>query len=142
MKTKTIIVLRGVANQGKSTSIKMAYALLKNAYPNAHFQELHIGVDITVVITINGTKIGIESQGDPNSRLFASLDHFVSIGCKVIICATRSRGKTVEAVNALEGKYKIDWHSKSSAPSAAKQDAANRFVAQQIFAAVQAAIDA
>jgi len=142
MKTKTIIALRGVAKQGKSASIKMAYALLKDAYPNAQVEELYIGVDIAVVITINGVKVGIESQGDPNSRQFRSLDHFVSIGCKVIICATRSRGDTVDAVNALAGKYKIDWYPKSGASSASKQVAANRSVAQQILAAVRAAIDA
>jgi hypothetical protein len=139
---KTIIALQGVANQGKSTSIKMAYALLKAAYPSAKIDERFIGADITVVITINGVKVGIESQGDPNSRLFESLGHFVKVGCKAIICATRSRGKTVEAVNALAGKYKIDWHPKSSASSVQKEEAANRAVARQIVSAVQAAIDA
>ena len=142
MKSKTIIALRGVANQGKTTSIKIAYELLKDAYPKAHIEEFYIGVDITVIITVNGVKIGIESQGDPNSRLFQSLRHFVGIGCKVIICATRSRGATVEAVNAFAGKYQIKWYPKSGASSTSKQVADNRSFAQQIVAAVRAAVDA
>lgn len=141
MKIKTIIAVRGVANQGKSASIKIAYSLLRERYPTAKIEELHIGVDITVVITIDGVKVGIESQGDPNSRLFQSLDHFVDIGCKVIVCATRSRGATVEAVNSLAGKYRIEWYPKQSVSSASKHAVANRSVAQQIVAAVQAAID-
>lgn len=142
MKSKTIIAVRGVANQGKSASIKIAYSLLREIYPTAKIEELHIGVDITVVITIDGGKVGIESQGDPNSRLFQSLDHFVNIGCKVIVCATRSRGATVEAVNSLAGKYRVEWYSKQGVSSSSKYEAANRSVAQQIVAAVQAAIDA
>ena len=70
MKNRTIIAVRGVANQGKSASIKIVYSLLRELYPAAKIEELNIGVDITVVITIDGVKVGIESQGDPNSRLF------------------------------------------------------------------------
>lgn len=142
MKIKTIIAIRGVANQGKSASIKIAYSLLKGIYPAAKIEELYIGVDITVVMTIDGVKVGIESQGDPNSRLFQSLDHFVNIGCKVIVCATRSRGATVEAVNSLAGKYRVEWYPKQGMSSESKQAAANQSVAQQIVAAVQAAVDA
>lgn len=142
MNNRTIIAVRGVTNQGKSASIKIAYSLLRELYPAAHIEEFHFGVDITVVITINGVKVGIESQGDPNSRLFQSLEHFVKIGCKVIVCATRSRGATVEAVNSLAGKFRVEWYPKQGVSSASTHAAANRFFAQQIVAAVQAAKDA
>jgi hypothetical protein len=87
-------------------------------------------------------KVGIESQGDPNSRLFNSLGHFVKIGCKVIVCATRSRGATEEAVNSLAGDFQVEWFPKISISSASQHEAANRSDAQQIVAAVQAALDA
>jgi hypothetical protein len=99
-------------------------------------------VDITVVMTIDEVKVGIESQGDPNSRLFNSLDHFVKIGCKVIVCATRSRGATVEAVNSLAGEFLVKWFPKVSISSTSEHETANRSDAQQIVAAVKAAIDA
>ena len=142
MKTKTIIAVRGVANKGKSRTIKIVYLLLKELYPTANIEELHIGVDITVVMTIEEVKVGIESQSDPDSRLFKNLKNFVKIGCKVIVCATRSRGATVEAVNSLAGDFRVEWFSKVSISSASEHEAANRSDAQQIVAAVQAAIDA
>jgi hypothetical protein len=141
MKNRTIIAVRGVANQGKSASIKHAYLLLTDLYPDAKINEINTGTDITVVMTINGKRVGIESQGDPNSRLFQSLDHFVSIGCKVIVCSTRSRGATVEAVNSLGEKFNIEWHQKQDVPSMSKQAEANRYVARQIVASVQAALE-
>jgi len=64
-------------------------------------------VDVRVVLTINGLKIGIESQGDPNG-LKESLDFFVRIGCDVIVCATKTGGATVSAVNALQG-FDVHW---------------------------------
>ena len=92
-------------------------------------------------MTINAVKVGIESQGDPGSRLFKNLKYFVKIGCKVIVCATRSRGATVEAVNSLAVDFRVEWFSKVSISSASEHEAANRSDAQQIVAAVQAAID-
>jgi hypothetical protein len=142
MKTKTIIAVRGVANTGKSGTIKIVYSLLKVLYSTANIEELHIGVDITIVMTIEEVKVGIESQGDPSSRLFNSLDHFVKIGCKVIVCAIRSRGATIEAVNSLAGDFRVEWLPKISISSASEHEAANRSDAQQIVAAVRAAIDA
>lgn len=140
MKSGTVIAVRGSANRGKTTSIQLAYSLLRDLYPAAEVEELNIGSDITVVITINGVKVGIESRGDPNSRLFESLNHFVRIGCKVIVCSTRSRGSTVEAVKALDEKYHVEWYSKHAASSERGQTADNHSFAQQIAKAVQAAI--
>ena len=64
---KTIIAVRGAASRGKSTSIKLAFELLKDAYPNADVQNLltrTTRVDIKIIVTIRGVQIGIESQGD------------------------------------------------------------------------------
>lgn len=137
---KTLIALRGTANQGKSASIKEAYLLLKQAYPNAIVEEIWISVDITIAITINGAKVGIESQGDPNSRLFPSLKHFAKIGCNVIICATRTRGGTVDFVDTLKKQYSIQWLNKSGT-SPRGRAAANSATANDIFTRVKLALD-
>ena len=139
---KTLIAVRGVANRGKSTSIKESYLLLKRAYPKANVEELFIGEDITIIITINGMKVGIESQGDPNSRLFKSLPHFVEMGCHVIICATRTSGKTVDLVNEFADRYTINWLDKSSVPNGHEQEAANTVAARKILALAKSALDA
>jgi hypothetical protein len=148
----TLIAVRGVAKRGKSTSIKKAYELLKNAYPDAEIELGPKTKDITIIITINITKngvtvkvkVGIESQGDrgdPDSRLVKSLKHFVEIGCKVIICATRTDGKTVEAVNKLTS-HEIKWIEKKNEPHDQKQELANDSVANDIFALAKAALNA
>jgi hypothetical protein len=80
-------------------------------FPNHTLQAINTGVDITYIIVINRIKIGIESQGDPNSRMFQSLQTFVAQGCDIIICSCRSRGATADAVEDLHRhhQYEIIW---------------------------------
>lgn len=107
---KKVLALRGVSNVGKSDTIYKVYDLLTSQYKNVTTRHEKYGVDIRAVLTINGEKIGIESQGDPNSRLRTSLELFVRMECKVIICATRTRGDTFNAVKELEGHgYEVIW---------------------------------
>ena len=90
--------------------------------------------DIRVVLTINGIKIGIESQGDPGGRLIESLDLFVKLKCQLIICATRTRGKKVTAVKDLEKSgYKIIQYKQQEEPNESKQEDANIQKAKIIF---------
>lgn len=113
---------------GKSRTLKIVCEQLIKKYPDCQAVDPKTGddikkaikagypkIDIRVVIIINGVKAGIESQGDPGkkkSRLFPSLKLFVKIGCKVIICATRTGGETVTAVNRLQNNYEISWIEK------------------------------
>lgn len=108
---KTIIANWGHSKQGKSQTIKLVAELILNKYPNATVTptEYQGKKDIKIIITIGTVKIGIESTGDPNSRLFQSLDEFTNANCDVIICATRTSGETEKAVLALQNTYKILW---------------------------------
>ena len=112
---KTIIALRGIANVGKSQTIQNTYRIMKNQNMVLDTLTEEIGrVDIkAIAITNNEIKIGIESQGDPSARLEKSLNEFKQNGCKIILCATRSRGKTVEIVKALNSDYDIKWENKN-----------------------------
>ena len=60
------------------------------------------------MLTINDVKIGIESTGENIRRIKESFNLFLSLGCEVIICATRTTGNAVTAVNALPG-YDVVW---------------------------------
>jgi hypothetical protein len=94
---------------GKSQTIRTVVEMLHEKHPNATIEYNHTTkVDVRVVFIINGLKIGVESQGDPNSRLIKSLDLFVRVGCDVVICTTRTRGATVDAINALPG-FDLHW---------------------------------
>lgn len=131
---KTIIAFRGVANIGKSTTIKKTYELLLGKYPSAIIERRIIPprVDISVIITINGKKIGIDSQGDPCGKLADRLHSFVEVDCQVIICATRTRGETVKAVNQLKPSYDVLWISRVVEQNSSEQESANHKMAQRI----------
>ena len=74
---KIVIVNKGHAAVGKSSSIKQVYEMLKTLYPSA-VTDIKKDGDITATIDINGVLVGIESQGDPNSRMFATLPDLVA----------------------------------------------------------------
>ena len=75
------IVLYGIENVGKSITLRKVYELLKSKYIRATEQFVIVGrfrraglvvddylaeaKDFRVIFVIDGTKIGIESMGDP-----------------------------------------------------------------------------
>jgi hypothetical protein len=128
---KNIIALYGRANSGKSKTIKQVCKLLKKHNPTPQYNVLKNGVDIKIIMIIDGIKIGIESQGDPNSRLEKSLKTFCKEGCLIIVCATRTRGMTVDWVNALSD-YSVKWFQQSYT-EAIKQEKSNHSQAQKII---------
>ena len=139
---KKVIALRGTASKGKSQTISKAYRQLLEKYPDAKVENLapSWGIDIKVTLTVGATKIGIESRGDPSNRLPESLVEFVGIGCKIIICATRTSGGTVNAVDDLKTThgYEIIWlEQKDAGYSESEREAANRKMAKRIVAEVE-----
>ena len=143
-KLKTLLALRGAGNRGKTKTLKILIAMIKAKYPQTVIvEEISYKCDVTIVITIDCKKVGIETQGDPNSRLKASLKKFVEINCKAIICACRSRGETVEIVNSVSAHgYNVQFIEKLGSAKESQQTAENQAVAKKLFTAFQAAIDA
>ncbi len=132
-----IIAVWGTSNTGKTETIKKVYELRLKKYPAAKEEPFRMRVDIKVVITIDGIKIGIESQGDPNGRLDDSLKCFVKKGCNLIICATRTSGMTVNFVQEYEPPYTIKWREKLSTDKRENQRRANGDMARKIMSDVQ-----
>ncbi len=126
MKQKTVIALRGRKNRGKTQTIKKVYPLLRDAFPDARETWIHpesgfpvnTEGDICMIMESGGVSVGIESEGDPDGRLFRSLEQFRSRQppCEIILCATRTRGKTVQAVERLRPEYRIEWIRKGQHP--------------------------
>ena len=146
MKTKHIFALRGPANAGKSTTIGKIFMLLKEAYPAAKIQIINpnqaeitvtVNVEITLTIEINGKIVGIESQGDPNSRLADSIALFKKTDCSIIVCATRTRGSTVDMLENLHSEFTLNWHHTAPQPQAALQNQHDDARAQTIFRQIQ-----
>lgn len=130
----TVFVVKGITNQGKSQTIKMVYKKLISD-PQCEIILPDKGrVDLTTVIKYRGILIGIESQGDPGGRAASSLEKFVELKCRIIVCAARTYGKTVDIVYALEKSgYEIQEILKTGiVGSEAEQQASNDEYAKDI----------
>jgi hypothetical protein len=104
---KTIIAISGAADRGKTSTLREFATVLLAAYP-AYKPLFPIPAtisaidDFRLIVEINGKIVGIESQGDPNTGLRGRLqDLAVNHHCDIIMCATRTRGETVDAVDNL-----------------------------------------
>lgn len=116
---KTILAVWHVANKGKTDSLRAAARYLLVAYPG------HIGVhptpflipasgDFRFVVNINGKIVAIETRGDPHTELLERLETLEkTYNPDVILCSTRTKGDTVDAVNSMVSKYKYEavWAS-------------------------------
>lgn len=110
---KTVIANMGVADFGKTASLKEVYNVVKLKFPQITPNSPMIdNGDLKAIFTINNIKIGIETQGDPNSRIFSSIDDFVNQNCDIIICACRTSGETRKKVlSTQDNGYRIIWAS-------------------------------
>ena len=106
---KIIITLMGLAQRGKTETITLAFQHLLDKYPQHAIiiDDGKISGDIKAILFINGAKVGIESQGDPNSRQGRSIDEFVRMGCDVILVAGRTRGMTRKSITNYKDTHKI-----------------------------------
>ena len=93
---KTVLVNSDAANMGKTSTIKGIYERLEEKYHLEQLKPIIDGGEISARFKIDGIIFGLESQGDPNSRIFKSLEEFVKCECDIIIVACRTRGATRE----------------------------------------------
>lgn len=108
---KIAIANRGKSNQGKSTTIRDIYYMLKDKYEPSN-KTIFGGSDVKAIIIVGEIKIGIECQGDPSSRHGESIDQFVKEGCHVIISACRTKGETCQKMRSLkDNDYDVIWTS-------------------------------
>ena len=95
---KTIINVWGTGQIGKTSAVKAVFDRLKAGNKHA---VLIAGYDIKATVTYKNKLIGIESAGDPGSRQGDSLLDFIGMGCDIIICASRTKGTTLNNVLGL-----------------------------------------
>lgn len=139
---KKAIALKGVARIGKSQTIRTVDELLRVKNPDAMVEhEYRTKVELRVVLSINGVKIGIETTGENIKRINESFDLFVNLGCEVIICATRTSGKTVMAVNALPG-HDVVWLEQQAQSNPIERVLGNLAMARQIVEETEKSIAA
>lgn len=131
MQHKIVIANSGFAYTGKSTSIRYVFELLSSRYRPIIIdpkQGYHPNKDIKAIIEIpqsdgHVVKVGIESQGDPDSRQTESINEFVNMGCEIILVACRVKGATKDKVLSLQP---LDWQVIWFKNSIMKVDGANQ----------------
>ena len=125
---KKVFALKGRRNVGKSQTIRTVDELLRAKYPGARVEHEHrTRAELRVVLSINDVKIGVESGG----RTQSSFDLFVNLGCDVIICAAKTTGQTVNAVNALPD-YEVVWLAQRTQSAPFEQVLSNLAMARHI----------
>ncbi|MBD9178600.1 MAG: hypothetical protein EGP82_05405 [Odoribacter splanchnicus] len=136
---KIAIVDYGAGEQGKSAAIKSVYKALSEGFEGVKIENYMDDGDVKAELLINGYRIGIESQGDPGSRVYASLKEFVQHNCDMIIVACRTKGDTIKEVQHLrEDGYKVIWAQHMiSKDLAFLQTRLNAMYAQNILAVVK-----
>ena len=127
-----IIALYGSQEVGKTTSLKLLLGLLR-AMPGVEAEIILDGIDVRAVVRIGTRWIGIESQGDPSSRLPDGLRDLVSSGCTVIVCATRNWGATCAVVDEYSHTHEIEWVHKRRADEAEDLDLINSLCAKDLL---------
>lgn len=109
---KLVIANRGAGGIGKSSAIKAVYQLLKDKCYKA-IEEKWQGGDIKAIFEVNGVKVGIGGQGDPDSEMEPNMEAFVEEGCDIIVTACRTKSDTYHKVVDYLGEdqdYDIIWY--------------------------------
>jgi hypothetical protein len=129
-----LIVVAGVGNSGKTTSIKdFAKANLPNLPRPIGAEISHEGL---LIKNSNQYTIGIRSAGDTKALIFAAIQFFTIKNCDLMVCATKSRGVTVAAIDAyIAANPSLTVHriQTQSFTNAAQQAADNARVANEIW---------
>lgn len=108
---KTILCLFGPANTGKTSTIRRVDEILQS-YGAKLIKVLFDENDIGKEYLFGAHKVGILSLGDPGSAQSEHLNQLAVDECEVIICASRSKGATCDAVSKIaSSNYERYWIS-------------------------------
>jgi ABC-type lipopolysaccharide export system ATPase subunit len=140
---KTILCLFGPANTGKTSTIRRVDEILQS-YGAKLVKVLFDENDFSKEYLFRTHKIGILSLGDPGSEQSDYLRQLSNDNCEIIICTSRSKGATCDAVTAIATNgYERYWISPlyeydSRHPLSVDMHELNaEFIIKAIFAAFQ-----
>ena len=108
-----IIAAKAAKDSGKTVAIRRVWTWLKeqkSAVIQEKIHEYHDSKkedDVTAVLEYQGVRIGISSKGDPGIDQEGILNDFIKDGCRIIICACRTRWTTKEPIDALQDSWRV-----------------------------------
>jgi hypothetical protein len=127
--SRTLIVLRGPHDSGKTKTIGMTWEQLSNGRKKSTRGKEIRGE----VLEVDSVRVGFVSLGVNAAHLHTYVSPLVEAGSEVFVCATRSTGGTVDFVADLEGKYELVWIEKSRSNSVVDQERSNRDACAEII---------
>lgn len=95
------------SNWGKTQTLLKVIELLKTkAKPTV--EEVIDDIDKFAIFEINGKKIIVSTQGDPDSYQKEGLLRAISENANIIVCASRTKGSTADNIyETTNGNYEI-----------------------------------
>lgn len=144
MSNKVVLAVKHTAGKGKSESLRGAANYLLRRYPNFSPVEgapdaVPASGDFWLIVKINQKVIAIESKNDPDVGLAERLDELaINFQADIILCSTRTKSSTVEAVKGLKDKYGFElmWSSTYEVEPS-RQAEANNFKGQHLINLLQ-----
>ena len=137
---KKVFALRGTSKTGKTQTIRTFDEFLREKFPGAIVEHEHRSpAELRAVLSINGVRIGIETTGENIKRINESFELFVNLGCELIICATRTKGQTVTAVERLHG-YEVVWFDRRAEADPVARLFSNIALARQLVEETEKAL--
>lgn len=130
---RLVLVNYGIREHGKSSSLKKIFNILATKYPTQVNLIKNDG-DILATVVVNGIMVGVETQGDPNSRMFTTLEDLVNFGCQIIVCASRTNGATCDEVIRISNMLSADlvWTTNPRTSNETIRDFLNHSYAESI----------
>ncbi|MDO5105078.1 hypothetical protein [Capnocytophaga sp.] len=141
---KTIIALSNNGNTGKTETLRILAQMLIEKYPELQNldkkqEKIPSEGDFRFVVQINSQKIGIESEGNPDSLLKERLGDLTQLGCNIIFCTSRTRGETVKTIEKIgnDNDFQIIWTSTYQTQNTQQYTSVNRLKAEHLWDLVQ-----
>lgn len=124
--------MQGKANIGKTHTLRKVYEKL-NSHEKTILEQPND--DIYATIKMGDFLIGIATQGDPMSGLKERLNELMQKSCDIIVCASRSKGYTVDDVenSALQNGYSLIWSSPFVTEDKTLRETCQDYMAQSII---------
>ena len=138
---RRLFAVKGLPHSGKGKTVRLVLSKLLDEFPDAEkilCQPSAKSKDVCAVLSIDGTRIGFESNNHPKDLTEKSLKLFSKKRCDVIICATLTTGHTVEAFRNRFADRKITWIDLLKPASMSAREKACRAKADEIFDEVRA----
>jgi hypothetical protein len=105
---RTLIVLHGKRDSGKTTTMRRAYDQIVELDGVKVLRKPPRQTNLRgTILEFDGVRIGFVSVAEPPEGFLEYLTDLIRRGCQVIICATRSRGRTRSVVARFGRKFRI-----------------------------------